>query len=102
MLWYNLLYITLDGLGFEINPYARCVANKVIKGTQFTIAWYVDDNKLLHKNPELISDIINEEKKCFGEPSVVIGNKHTFLGMNIHIKDNMIKVKMVEQLEECI
>ena len=37
------------GFGFEINPYDRCVANKMIEGPQYTIDWYVDNNQLLHK-----------------------------------------------------
>ena len=48
---YNLLSTTLNGLGFLINPYYRCFENKVIYGTQCTIAWYVDENKLSHKHP---------------------------------------------------
>ena len=59
LLWYNIFSTTLEGLGFEINPNDRCVTNKVIKGTQCTMAWYVDDNKLLHRNIEVILDIIN-------------------------------------------
>ena len=43
----------------------------------------------------MISDIINEEKKSFGELSVVKGNSHTFLGMNIEIKETMTQVDMV-------
>ena len=31
-LWYQLYSETLKKLGFEINPYDRCVANKVIDG----------------------------------------------------------------------
>ena len=58
----------------------------MIEGTQCTIAWYVDDNKLSHKNTEMVSDIINEVKKHFGEMSVVRGNKHNLLGVNIEIK----------------
>ena len=38
----------------------------------------------------MILDTINESKKHFGELSVVRGNTHTFLGMNIYIKDTMI------------
>ena len=68
---------------FEINFYVRCVANKVIEGTQYIIAWYMDDNKLSHKNVEVISYIINEVKKRFGEISVVRGNKHNFMEMDI-------------------
>ena len=87
---------------FEINTYHKCVANKVLEVTQCTIAWYVDDNKLLHKNPEVISYIINEVKKHFGELSVLKENKHTFLGINTYINNSKIQVDMVEQLEESI
>ena len=43
----------------------------------------------------MISDIINEVKTHFGELSVVKGNNHTFLGMNIEIKETMTQVDMV-------
>ena len=46
LLWYNLYSKTLVEEGFVINPYDRCVANKVINGNQCTIAFYVDDNKV--------------------------------------------------------
>ena len=61
-MWYNLFSTTIEGLGFEINPYDRCVANKVIEGKKCTMAWYVEDNKLSYKNPQVILDIIDEEK----------------------------------------
>jgi len=47
LLWYNL-YVVLRGMGYEINPYDRCIVNKVIDGKQCTIAWYVDANKASH------------------------------------------------------
>ena len=62
----------------------------------------MEDNKVLHKNTEVISYIINEAKNHFGEISVVIGNKHTLLGMYIEIKDSNIKVYMVKNMEDCI
>ena len=74
----------------------------MVEGTQCTIDWYVDDNKLSHKNPEVILDIINEVEEHFVELSIVIGNKHTLLVMNIDIKGNTIQVDMDKQLEECI
>ena len=86
-------------MSFERKPYDKFVANKVIEGTQFTIDWYVDDNTLLHKNPEVISDIINEVRKHFVKISVVRGNKHTFMGINIEIKYSAIQFDVVEQLE---
>lgn len=43
ILWYNLFIGTLEKLGFEINPYDLCVANKMINGKQCTVVWNVDD-----------------------------------------------------------
>ena len=51
LLWYNLYSTTLAKIGFELNPYDLCVANKIINGSQCTIAFYVDDNKIAHKDP---------------------------------------------------
>ena len=45
---------------------------------------------------------MNEVEKNLGKLSVVRWKKHTLLGINIEIKDNTIKVDMVEQLEDCI
>ena len=52
LLWYDLFTGTLQEMGFELNPYDTCVANKVIDGKQCTIAWYVDDNKISHVQPK--------------------------------------------------
>ena len=32
LLWYTIFSTTLEGIDFEINPYDRCVANKIIEG----------------------------------------------------------------------
>ena len=37
LLWYNLYSSTLQKLGFILNNYDKCVANKVINGKQCTI-----------------------------------------------------------------
>ena len=57
LLWYNIFSTTLEVLSFEINPFDRCVANKVIEGTQCTIAWYMDENKLSHTCCGIISSL---------------------------------------------
>lgn len=49
LLWYELYSMVLEDMGFELNPYDKCVANKTINGKQCTIAFYVDDNKISHK-----------------------------------------------------
>ena len=32
----------------ELDKYDRCVANKLVNGRQFTLVWYVEDNKVSH------------------------------------------------------
>jgi hypothetical protein len=46
LLWYELFSGVLKVMGFELNLYDACVANKVIDRKQCTIVWYVDDNKM--------------------------------------------------------
>ena len=39
LLWYNLYSSTLIKMGFKINDYDRCIANKMINGKQCTIVF---------------------------------------------------------------
>ena len=50
--------LTLVDMGFKINSYNPCVANATIKGKQCTVAWYVDNTKISHVDPNLVSNII--------------------------------------------
>ena len=44
LLWYELYSSTLVEMGFALNPYDMCVANKEIDGSQCTIVFYINDN----------------------------------------------------------
>ena len=37
LLWYELFSTTLKDMGFVLNPYDECVANKMVNGKQCTI-----------------------------------------------------------------
>jgi hypothetical protein len=65
LLWYELFSNTLKDMGFAINPYDPCAANKIIEGTQCSIVWYVDDNKISHVNPKVVSDIVLKIENAF-------------------------------------
>ena len=58
LLWYKLFTSTLEQMGFVLNPYDPCVANKMINGKQCTICWYVDDLKVSHMEKDVVSDIM--------------------------------------------
>ena len=55
MLFWQDLTRTLTDWGFIVNPYDRCVANKMVNGSQCTVLWHVDDLKISHK--EIANDL---------------------------------------------
>ena len=102
LLWYELYAKTLKGMGFKLNPYDRCVANKMINGKQCTIAWYVDDNKISHVDPKVVTSVLEAVKEHFGELVISRGNEHDLLGMKITLdrKNRNIIIDMEDQLNE--
>ena len=63
LLWYELYSTTLVDMGFTINPYDLCVANAEIEGSQCTICWYVDDNKISHVKSTVVDQVIAQIEK---------------------------------------
>ena len=43
LLFYQKLVTDLTSLGYVINPYDPCVANKMINDKQMIICWHMDD-----------------------------------------------------------
>jgi hypothetical protein len=70
LLWYNQFSSTLEGMGFALNPYDSCIANKVIDGSQCTIVWYVDNTKISHVNHEVVTSIIKLLEQRFDKMTV--------------------------------
>lgn len=105
LLWYELYVSVLSDMGFELNPYDICVANKIINGSQCTIAWYVDDNKVSHKQQSVVDDVIAKIEERFPGLTVSRGDEHTFLGMKIrYLRDKRrgVAINMREYLLEAI
>ncbi len=110
LLWYTLYVEVLHKEGFEINPYDRCVANKVINGKQCTIAWYVDNNILSHVETSVVDSVIDTIEGYF--PGLVVERVKdlNFLGMEIgFLEKGKLKLglvqyitSMIEELEEAL
>ena len=45
LLYYKKFVKSLVKQGFKLNPYDECVANKIVKGKQITLCFYVDGCK---------------------------------------------------------
>ena len=88
LFWENLTD-TLAAMGFEVNEYDVCVANKMINGSQCTITWHVDDLKISHKDPSVVNDVINNINAVYGEIQEITvkrGKQHDYLGMDVNLQ----------------
>jgi len=105
LFWKNLSG-KLKSWGFEINDYDWCVANKTINGEQCTIVWHVDDLKISHVDPEVVSLIIGHLSKEYGkhsELSVTRGKIHEYLGMTIdYRKEGNVRISMFKYMQELL
>ena len=103
LLWYELFSSTLQGEGFELNPYDPCIANKIIGGKQCTVGWYVDDNKISHMSADVVTGVIEKIEEKFGKMTVTRGKSHTFLGMKLTLQDDgTVQIDMKEYVKEAI
>ena len=90
LLWYDLYISTLQDMGFELNPHNMCVINSMIDRKQCTMCWYVEDNKISHKDPKVVDKIIKRIESKFEKMTSTRG-RHGFLGMNIKVNDKRLK-----------
>ena len=74
--------------GFVLNPYAACVANKDINGSQCNIIWHVDSLKISDKVPKVVDSVLAWLEKLFGKLVTRRGKKHTYLGMNLDFTES--------------
>ena len=82
-------------MGFEVNPYDPCVANKIVDGTQMTVCWHVDDLKLSHADESKVTEVVDWLRKQYGELRVTRGKVHDYLGMTLdYTEAGKVKVIM--------
>ena len=83
LIWYDFFSKTLSDLGFKLNPYERCIENKLIYEHQCTIGWFVDKNKVSHMENNVNSTIAENIEEKIGKLSRTTEKKHTLLDMDI-------------------
>ena len=110
VLYYKKFRTDIESIGYEVNPYDPCVANKMISGKQHTLTWHVDDVKSSHVDPK-VNDAFHAwcEKmygnKDIGHVTAVRGKVHDYLAMNLDYstKDKLkvdMKYYITNMLEE--
>jgi hypothetical protein len=86
LLFWRRLLSQLMEWGFTSKPYNSCVMNKQINGLQCTILWHVDDLKISHVDPEVVTEVIDLLEQEFGKEAPLTktrGHVHDYLGMTI-------------------
>jgi hypothetical protein len=85
LLFYRKLVKELKEMGFEINPYDPCVANKLVDEKQMTVRWHVDDLMISHVNKGEILKFVRCIKDIYGDNFVEnVGKVHDYLGMTFN------------------
>ena len=105
LLFYRKLVADLISLGFEINPYDPCVANKIINNKQLTICWHVDDLFLGHEDPIVVSNFLTWLAKRYDTDdkklNVVRGPNHDYLGMNLDFSNQgEVSIDMIPYIKK--
>ena len=104
LLFYRKLRKDLEAIGFKINPYDCCVANKIVNGKQFTILWHVDDLKCSHKEKEVVDRFIEWVRSKYEDPQITKlkpsrGKVHDYLGMTLDFTQNgVVKISMKDYI----
>ena len=101
LLWYEIFSTTFSDLGFKLNPYERCIANKIISENQCTTVWFVDNNKVSHIENSVNSMGKDNTEEKFGKLSCNTGKKHTFPGRDIEfIGGNKVALIIPHHIDE--
>ena len=108
VLFYKKLLKDLQSKGFVLNRYDPCVVNKMIKGKQATIVWWVDDLKISHVDSKIVDEIIRWLRFKYEDPAIKNmpahrGKVHEFLGMKFDYSTaGEVTCEMIEYVEKMI
>ncbi len=82
LLFYRKLIKELKEIGFEINPYDPCVANKLVDGKQMTVRRHINDLMISHVNQGEIFKFVRCIKDIYEDNLAEnVGTIHDYLGI---------------------
>jgi hypothetical protein len=105
LFWKDLVGELLSA-GVVVNPYDSCVMNKIIKGSQCTVLWHVDDLKISHVDALVCEDIVDLLIKPYGVETplaVTRGDLHDYLGMTLdYMTEGKVSVRMKDYVDNML
>jgi hypothetical protein len=103
LLFYRKLRAELEAVGFVINPYDPCVANRMSDcGHQQTVVWHVDDPMMSHVDRRENLWLVDYLKGIYGDKMTVTkGKEHRYLGMDLdYSRPGVLSVSMIKYIED--
>ena len=106
LLYYLKFKGDLEEIGFQINPYDPCVANRIVKNRQQIVIWHVDDLKSTHANSEVNNDFLSWLEKKYasdgiGKATVARGKRYEYLGMTlVFTSEGKLKIDMIDYVNK--
>jgi hypothetical protein len=104
LLFYKKLVTELRTMGFKVNPYDPCVANRMVNRSQMTVRWYVDDLMISHANQNDIMDFVQKVKDIHGENlAKKVGPMHDYLGMTLDYSfEDRVQIDMSQYIAKIV
>ena len=92
-------------MGFKVNPYDPCVANRMVNGTRMTVTWHVDNLKITHAKPQTVNKFILALGKIYGDGVIVTREQiYSYLGMDFDFSTpgaaKLVMIKYTAQILE--
>ena len=86
LLYYKQFVRDIKTIGFVLNPYDPCVANRTVYNKQHTICWHVDDIKSSHVQPKVNDEFHIWLRTTYGQDGIgevksSRGLRHDYLAM---------------------
>ncbi|KAI2506113.1 Reverse transcriptase (RNA-dependent DNA polymerase) [Fragilaria crotonensis] len=108
LLYYKKFRKDIESIGFVVNPYDPCVANRTVNGKQHTVTWHVDDLKSSHVDPKVNDEFLEWLKKKYasdkiGEVKAVRGHRHDYLAMVLdYSSPGVLKLDMTKYVKTMV
>jgi hypothetical protein len=108
LLFYKKLKKDLEGIGFKINLYDLCVANRMVTSKQYTVTWHINNIKLSHMDPRVNDNFLLWLEKMYGKKEfapvkATRGKIHDYLAMKLDFTEKgKLKLAMVDYVNNMV
>jgi hypothetical protein len=108
LLFYKQLVEDLKKIGFKLNRYDMCVANRIVEGKQHTVVWHVDDMKTSHMDTKVNDEFLEYLRSKYEDKEIGLlkasrGKVHDYLGMKLDYSvKGEVKISMTDYVKKMI